>query len=89
MSYDISLLLPYLIMGVAGLLSIIPTFYAIIERDLVKAAIYSALQSTFYAIIYYLLMAPDLVLTYIPVAVGLTPALILLLIKKTERYEGE
>ncbi len=89
MSYNITLLLPYLIMGIAGLLSIIPTFYAIIERDLVKATIYSALQSTFYAILYYYLMAPDIVLTYIPVAVGLTPALILLLIKKTERYEGE
>ncbi len=89
MSYDTTLLLPYLVMGVAGILSIISTFYAIIERDLVKAVIYSALQSTFYAILYYYLVAPDLVLTYIPVAVGLTPALILLLIKKTERYEGE
>jgi len=34
-------------------------------------------------------MAPDIFLTYIPVGVGLYTALILILIKKTERYEGE
>ena len=79
----------YLLMALFGLLSIIPTYLAVIEKDLVKAAIYSALQSTFYALIIYLLMAPDIFLTYIPVSVGLYTALVLILIKKTERYEGE
>ncbi|MDK6028508.1 DUF4040 domain-containing protein [Ignisphaera sp. 4213-co] len=79
----------YLLMAVATVLSTVATYFAVIERDLVKAAIFSALQSSFYALIFYLLMAPDIFLTYVPVSVGLYTALVLILIKKTERYEGE
>ncbi len=79
--------LPYVLMAICGLGSVIAVYLAIVERDLLKAAIISAIQSTLYAFLYYLLMAPDIVLTYIPVAVGLYPAVILFLIKKTERYE--
>jgi len=79
----------YLLMAIASLISIIMVYLAVIERDLVKAAIYSAMQSTMYAVLFYLLMAPDLFLTYVPVSVGIYTALILILIKKTERYEGE
>jgi len=60
---------------------------AIMERDLLKAVIFSAIQSTIYAFIYYMLMAPDIDLVYIPVAVGLYPAVIIALIKKTTREE--
>jgi len=79
----------YLLMAITSLVSIIMVYLAVIERDLVKAAIYSAMQSTMYAVLFYLLMAPDLFLTYVPVSVGIYTALILILIKKTERYEGE
>jgi len=77
------------ILGFLGLVSVIATFLAIMERDLLRAVLFSAIQSTVYAFIYYLLMAPDIVLVYIRVAVGLYPAIVLFLIKKTERYEGE
>jgi len=77
------------ILALLGLLSMIATYLAITERDLVKAVVFSAIQSTAYAFMYYLLMAPDIVLVYVPVAVGLYPAVVLFLIKKTERYEGE
>ncbi len=73
--------------ALAALFSVVATYLAIMERDLVKAVIYSAIQSTIYAFIYYMLMAPDIVLVYIPVAVGLYPAVILILIRKTERRE--
>jgi len=89
MMNEIAIYMPYIIMAVTGLLSIVAVYLAITERDLVKAVIYSAAQSTLYSILFYLLMAPDLLLTYIPVSVGLYPALLLILIKKTERYEGE
>lgn len=81
--------LVYLIMALVSLLSVIATYMAIKERDLVKAVIYSALQSGFYAILYYFLMAPDIVLVYLPVAVGLIPGVLLILISKTERWEKE
>jgi len=77
------------VLAVLGLLSMIATYLAVIERDMLKAILFSAIQSTSYAFIYYLLMAPDIVLVYVPVAIGLYPAIILFLIKKTERFESE
>ncbi len=73
--------------ALAALFSVVATYLAIMERDLVKAVVYSAIQSTIYAFIYYMLMAPDIVLVYIPVAVGLYPAVMLILIRKTEGRE--
>ncbi len=83
-----NLLLYYVLMALCSLGSVIAVVFAIIERDLLKAVLFSAIQSTLYAFLYYLLMAPDIVLTYIPVSVGLYPAVILFLIKKTERFEN-
>jgi len=79
----------YSIMAVVSLLSVVAVYLAIVERDLIKAVIYSALQSGFYAVLYYLLMAPDIVLVYLPVAVGLIPGVLIVLISKTERWEKE
>jgi energy-converting hydrogenase B subunit D len=56
---------------------------------LLKAVVYSAIQSTFYALLYFLLMAPDIVLVYLPVAVGFIPGVLIILISKTEREERE
>jgi uncharacterized MnhB-related membrane protein len=81
--------LTYLFMALAGVVSLIATYLAVLENDLIRAVIFSALQSTVYAILFYLLMAPDIALVYIPVAVGLYPAVVLFLIKKTERSEGD
>ena len=75
------------ITALAAIFSTIATYMAIMEKDLLKAVIFSAIQSTIYAFIYYMLMAPDIDLVYIPVAVGLYPAVIIALIKKTTREE--
>lgn len=82
-------ILVYLVMAVLGLLSTVATYFAVKEKDLLKAVIYSALQSSFYAVLYFLLAAPDIALVYIPVAVGLIPAVLIILISKTERWERE
>jgi len=75
-----------LLIGAAAL-STLATVMAVRERDLVKAAIYSALQSTAYALMYFLFMAPDLVLVYAAVSVGIYPLITLLVIKRVGRYE--
>ncbi len=75
------------IAAISSLVALVATYYAIEEKDMVKAVIYSAVQSTMFALLYYLFVAPDIVLVYIPVAVGLYPLLVIMLIKKTERYE--
>lgn len=79
---------PISIAAVAALLSVIATYLAVRSRDMLAAVVFSAVQSTAYALIYYVLMAPDIVLVYIPVSVGILPAVAVLLIKKTERYES-
>jgi len=75
-----------LLIGAAAL-STLATVMAIRERDLIKATIYSALQSTAYALMYFLFMAPDLVLVYAAVSVGIYPLITLLVIKRVGRYE--
>jgi len=69
--------------------SVVSAFLAVRERDMVKAIVYSAIQSAMYALLFYVLMAPDIVLVYIPVSVGITPAVLLFVTKKTERYDGD
>ncbi len=60
---------------------------AIKSRDLVKAVAYSAMQSVAFAIIYALLLAPDILLVYVAVGVGIYPVIILYAISKTKRFE--
>lgn len=74
--------------ALSALLSVIATYLAVSDRDLLKALIFSALQSTAYAIIFLVLMAPDIVLVYVPVAVGIYPAVVLALIRRVGRFEG-
>ncbi|ABN69137.1 conserved hypothetical protein [Staphylothermus marinus F1] len=76
-----------LMTALASLFSVVAVYLAITEKNLVRAVIFSAVQSTIYAFIYYMLMAPDIVLVYVPVAVGLYPAVILILLSKTEKVE--
>jgi len=83
----VSEMLPVIMAFVAALISIVATWLAVQERDMLIATLFSALQSTCYALIYYLLMAPDIVLVYLPVSVGILPLITIILIKKTERYE--
>ncbi len=79
--------LVFILMGLSALLSVIATALAIISRDLLNAVIFSSLQSVAYALIYFLLLAPDIVLVYIAVSVGIYPLILILLIKKVGRYE--
>ena len=81
---DVTLLL----LALFSTVGLVFTYLAVTERDLVRAVVYSAVQSSVYAVLLYLLRAPDIVLVYIPVSVGLYPATLLFLIGKTERVDG-
>lgn len=83
-------MLEEIIFAVIGLISIVSISFvilAITSKDLLKAVIFSAVQSTLYAFLFYLLMAPDIVLVYVAVSVGLLPLITITLIKKVGRYE--
>ncbi len=75
------------LLAASALVSVIATVLAVQARDLLKAVIFSALQSVAYTLMYYLLMAPDIVLVYAAVAVGIYPLILVLLVKKVGRYE--
>jgi len=63
------------------------SYLAMKEHDLLKALALSSVQSTFFALGFYILAAPDIVLAYLAIAVGAYTALVILAISKTERYE--
>jgi energy-converting hydrogenase B subunit D len=78
----------FILMGVVSLTSIPFVILAVKSRDLLMAVIYSAVQSTLYSLLLFLLLAPDIVLVYVAVSVGLLPLLTILLVKKVGRYEA-
>jgi uncharacterized MnhB-related membrane protein len=80
---DITLVLT----AIFSLIGFIFTCLAVIEKDLPKAVVFSAVQSAAYAVLFYFLRAPDIVLVYVPVSVGLYPAALFFLIGKSERVE--
>ncbi len=77
----------YLLLAIVMLFALIATYLAIIERHLVKAVVLSAVQSIAFTLALYLLKAPDIVLVYLPITVGIYPAALLFLIRKTEEVE--
>jgi len=79
--------LVFLMIGVSAILSTIATLLTLISKDLLKAIIFSALQSTAYVLMFYLLMAPDLVLVYAAVSIGIYPLISIALVKRVGRYE--
>lgn len=63
------------------------TIKAVEAKDLLKAVIFSAVQSIAFAIAFAVLLAPDILLAYLAVGLGIYPILIIYAISKTERFE--
>jgi uncharacterized MnhB-related membrane protein len=76
-------------LAVISTVALIFTYLTIIQKDLVKAILFSAIESAAYLLVFYLLMGPDLALAYVAIGVGIYPAVAFFLVKKTERYESE
>jgi uncharacterized MnhB-related membrane protein len=76
-------------LAVMSTVALVFAYLAIIQKDLVRAIIYSAVESGAYLLVFYLLMGPDLALAYVAIGIGIYPAVAFFLVKKTERYETE
>jgi len=76
-----------IVLTLALLLSLVFIYFAVTEKDLLKAVVFSAGQSVCYAILLHTMAAPDIAMTYLAVSVGLYSALLVFVISKTERYE--
>ncbi|MEM2229213.1 MAG: hydrogenase subunit MbhD domain-containing protein, partial [Ignisphaera sp.] len=59
----------FIIIGLISMISVLFVALAIVSKDLLKAIMFSAVQSTLYAFLLFLLMAPDIVLVYIAISV--------------------
>ncbi len=77
----------HLLLALFMTFAFILTYKTMVEKDLVKAIIYSAGQAVAYTLALVLLAAPDLVLAYVAVGVGMYTALFLFVVSRTERYE--
>ena len=82
------MILLYVTLLIAGLLSTVFTYLAVTERDLLKAVAYSAGQSVAYSILFQVFAATDILLAYIAISVGVYSALLIYIVGKTERFEG-
>ncbi|ACJ16515.1 hypothetical protein TON_1027 [Thermococcus onnurineus NA1] len=76
-----------LMLAITTIIGLIFSYLAIIEKDLLRAIGFSAVQAIAYAIAFYILMAPDIVLAYVAIAVGIYSALLVFVVSKTGRYE--
>lgn len=71
-----------LVILIAAALSIVASYLAVSEKDPVATCVYLALFGVFYALAYYVLMAPDVVLAYIPISSTIVPALLVITVRK-------
>ncbi len=79
-----------LILVVSAILVIFMIVGAVVTihaRDLLVAIIASAIVDLVLAVLFYILQAPDVAITQASIMGGLTTAIFLVVIKKTERYE--
>jgi multicomponent Na+:H+ antiporter subunit A len=60
---------------------------AVIFKDLINAVVVSAAVSLITSILFYFLQAPDVAMAEAAIGAGLTTAIFIIAIRKTERYE--
>jgi len=68
---------------------VVSSLLAVVLRDLIKSVILLAIMSLLLSLEFYLLHAPDVAITEAAVGAGLTTAIYIIAISKTERWESE
>lgn len=81
------MVLTLLVVLIASFFSVVAAYLTVAEKDLLTAVVYLSLLGICYTLIYYVLMAPDVALAYIPVSTVLLPVVLIIALKKTRRYE--
>jgi len=65
------------------------TGMAVFSKDLIKSVVFLGVASLSTAMVFFLLNAPDIAITKAAVEAGLTTAIFIVAIQKTERFEKE
>ncbi|ADV65310.1 Na(+)/H(+) antiporter subunit B [Desulfurococcus mucosus] len=76
-----------LIAAISATLALLATIAVFRERDVAKAIVYSGIESAFYAILLSYLLAPDLLIAYIAIGLGVNSLLLIYVLSKGDRYE--
>jgi energy-converting hydrogenase B subunit D len=71
------------------ILSILGAIAALLQKDLIRATIIVGAESVALALIFHILLAPDLALTQAVVGTALLPGVIVIAIYKTRRTEED
>ena len=70
------------------IITVVSAILALIQSDLFKAAILTGFSGGALAVLFQLLLAPDVALTQAIVGVAIIPAFIALAVKKTQREDS-
>ncbi|MGC9121785.1 MAG: Na(+)/H(+) antiporter subunit B [Thermogladius sp.] len=76
-----------LLSAFSAVMAMVATIKIVYETDVLKAIIISGVESLFYSIILASFLAPDLLIAYIAVGLGLNSAILLYALRGGERYE--
>ncbi len=76
-----------LLVAVLGVLSVIAGFVALHLKDLLSAVVLMGTVDLLLALLFYVLEAPDVAITQATVGAGLSVAVFLYALRRTERYE--
>ncbi|WP_298521477.1 DUF4040 domain-containing protein [uncultured Methanobrevibacter sp.] len=67
---------------------VVSAILALIQKDLLKAAILTGFTGAAVAVLFQVLLAPDVALTQAIVGAAIVPVFIALAVKKTQRSDG-
>ncbi|ADG91301.1 Na(+)/H(+) antiporter subunit B [Thermosphaera aggregans] len=73
--------------AVATTLALISTIVVVHEKDVAKAVVLTGVESVFYALALSIFLAPDLLIAYVAIGLGLNTIILLYVLSKGERYE--
>ncbi|MEM0027049.1 MAG: DUF4040 domain-containing protein [Ignisphaera sp.] len=80
-------MIPLILAAIASTLAFVATVVVVRTKDVAKAVVIGGIESAFYAIVLSVFLAPDLLIAYIAIGLGMNTVLLLYLLSKGERYE--
>ncbi|RLG78889.1 MAG: sodium:proton antiporter [Thermoprotei archaeon] len=79
--------MPLILAAIGSTLALIASIVALLQRDVLKAIILSGIESTFFALLLTAFLAPDLLIAYVAIGLGINSVILLYALRKGERYE--
>ncbi len=81
--------IPLVIASVGSTLALIATIKALYEKDVLKSIVIAGLESVFLSLLLLIFLAPDLLIAYIAVGLGINSVVLIYALMKGDRYEEE